>query len=153
MRYPRAGYRPNMRQVSTPPGWYFPVATGPQYAGYGDAIETSGAPVNPPSTSAEYLSLVRDYLPVLSSIFVTDAVKQVQDLENKLSVAKQQGQSLATINDIEAKLAGARHKLEVQLASEQNKQDLYNIGKVAGIAATGVGVALIFSIVVRALRS
>jgi hypothetical protein len=154
-----AGFVPfRMYQFPTPAGSEITAtAIGPAYGGpstgggYGDAIETNDATVTTPTTAEMFMQSI----PIVGGLvdILSNPVIQVEKLENELAQARASGASQYTINNIEAKLAGARHKLEVQLASEQHRSDLYNIGKIAGLAVTGVAVAGMFAIIVRALRS
>lgn len=84
---------------------------------------------------------------------ISDPTRDVGLLETRLSNAKMQGASLATINSLEAKLAAARHRQNLEAGRERSSSQWSNIGKVAAIAGIGVAGSLIVLLLVKATRA
>lgn len=75
---------------------------------------------------------------------VADPVREVQNLQVKLSQAKARGASLQEIQEIEGKLIAAQRRVDLQLSRERSSAQWSNLGKIAAVG----GILLVGSLIV-----
>lgn len=122
-----------------------PVATGSDAT----ALATSGQ-----SKASAVLNLLSTYAPAIYAITsqFSDPVKQMEVLQAQLRSQIANGAPAASIALTQAKLAAARHAVEVANQSAVSTQEWSTLGKIGAVAAIGLGVSLIIWVLSRAFR-
>ena len=100
------------------------------------------------------LPIIAQLVPGVSALLekIADPAREYELLKVKLHNAKISGASLSTIRELEAKVASAKRRYEVQVSREKSSTQWSNIGKVAAVGGILVVAAIGLLVVVKTIK-
>lgn len=122
--------------------------------GWGQTAAAEAPPTEPEGEAMSQWATALSSLPIISTIVerVTDPRRRAGILRAQLADAIRRGRPLTTIEKLRAQLAAAEAQVQAQEEYEQQKREAWALAKVGQATLVGIGMAVIFFILMRTVR-